>query len=246
MKSTRFWEAVNASVWPAFDQVLYDGWLLRFTHGYSRNSSSVWPLYAGELPMEAKIAFCEAQYEARGLTPGFRLSEIPGHGAIEEALLERGYARDNPNLVMVRSSTESEVVDIQLLERDEWLETAFCIHPVDDPDLVDWERKLLAKISLPSCYAIVTHEGKAAGYGRTVLLGEIVNIESLWTMPGLRGRGLGSQLVRGLLQRGREDGAKSAYLTVNQPNTEAQRFYARLGFETRYTYRYLVPADEVD
>jgi len=246
MKTVRFWEAINASVWPAFDQVLYDGWLLRFTPGYSRNSSSAWPLYEGELPLDEKITFCEAQYTQRGLTPGFRLSEIPGHEAIEEALLERGYGRANPNLVLVRPSIEADAGDIQLLERDEWLETAYRIHPADDPDMMAWNRRFLEKISLPSRYAVVIHEGKAAGYGRSVLLGEIVNIEHLWTVPGLRGQGLGSQLVWGLLQRGQEDGAKSATLTVNQPNRGAQRFYERLGFETRYAYRYLVPAGEAD
>ena len=51
-----------ADMLPPSDSMLYDGWLLRFNTGTSRNPNSVWPLYAGHDPIEVKIAFCEKQY----------------------------------------------------------------------------------------------------------------------------------------------------------------------------------------
>ncbi|WP_420632426.1 GNAT family N-acetyltransferase [Candidatus Leptofilum sp.] len=74
----------------------------------------------------------------------------------------------------------------------------------------------------------------------------MLNIENLWAHPERRKQGLGTQLIQGLLQKGYEDGAKMAYLTVNQSNEDAQRLYARLGFEVKYSYRYLVPGSEAD
>lgn len=246
MRTVRFWEEVNANVWPAFDHLLFDGWLLRFTSGYSRNSNSVWPLYEGLLPLESKIKFCEAQYSGRGLSPGFRLSEIPGHTAIEEKLIELGYANANPNLVMIRPIAEAPEGRISELPLETWLETSYQIHPTDDPHIIEWERLFLMKISLPSRFAVVKYQGRACGYGRSVLFGNILNLEKLWMLPELRDQGLGTQLIQGLLGHGCADGADIAYLTVNQSNTDAQQLYTRLGFETRYTYRYLVPRAEAD
>lgn len=246
MKSVRFWEETNANIWPAFEYIHFDGWLLRMTRGYSRNSNSVWPLYEGNLPVEQKIKFCEQQYAARGLSCGFRLSDIPGHPAIEKILIELGYASVNPNLVMIQSSIKAPNGNIIELAVEEWVETIYLIHPVDDLNLKDWQRQFLRKISLPSRYAIVMKQGKACGYGRSVRQGNILNIENLWVQPDQRNQGVGTQLIQGLLRKGFEDGAETAYLTVNQSNQAAQRLYSRLGFEVRYSYRYFVPSNEVD
>jgi ribosomal protein S18 acetylase RimI-like enzyme len=244
LTTVRFWEETNANIWPAFDYLHFDGWLLRITPGYSRNSNSVWPLYDGHLPLEEKIKFCEQRYSNRGIRCGFRLSDIPGHTAIEKTLIELGYASTNPNLVMILSSIKGQGAAITELPLDDWLETIYFIHPTEDPKMKDWEREFLLKISLPSRYVIVMRQGKACGYGRSVLQGNILNIEKLWVHPDHRNQGFGTQLIQGLLLKGNEDGAEIAYLTVNQSNKEAQRLYTRLGFEVRYSYRYLVPRSD--
>jgi N-acetylglutamate synthase len=246
VKTVRFWEETNAIIWPAFEYLHFDGWLLRITRGYSRNSNSVWPLDDGNLPMEKKIEFCEQQYSARGMSCGFRLSDIPSHAAIEKKLIERGYARANPNFVMIQSPIRTQGGDITEFALDKWLDTIYRIDPVDDPKMKEWERQFLMKISLPSRLAIVTKEERVSGYGRSVLQGNILNIENLWIRPDLRNQGLGTQLIGGLLRMGHEDGAEIAYLTVNQSNENAQRLYSRLGFKKRYSYRYLVPRSEAD
>jgi ribosomal protein S18 acetylase RimI-like enzyme len=241
--AVRFWEEAYANAWPSFEQLLYDGWLLRFTPGYSKNNNSVWPLYDGAMPLERNIAFCELQYAARELNCNFRLSEIPGHEVIEERLTRRGYVEHNPNLVMVRPSTNGPEVEITDLLLDDWLELIYRIHPVDDPAIIDWERQVLKRLTLPGHYAVVKRKGKACGYGRSVRQGKILLIENLWTLPELRGQGLGTRLIQGLLQLGQRDGAEIASLTVNESNAGARRLYERLGFENGYRYRYLVPKE---
>ena len=175
---------------------------------------------------------------------GFRLSDIPGHAAIEQKLVELGYASDNPNLVMVQSTLKTQGGEITELALDEWIDTIYFIHPVENIKMKEWERQFLMKISLPNRYAIVKQNGAACGYGRSALQGNILNIENLWIHPNHRNQGLGAQLIQGLLQKGFEDGAEMAYLTVNRSNKAAQRLYGRLGFEVKYAYRYLVPRDE--
>jgi ribosomal protein S18 acetylase RimI-like enzyme len=147
---------------------------------------------------------------------------------------------------MIQSSIKPQDGDITELGLDEWLETIYFVHPADDPKMKEWERQFLMKISLPSRYAIVMKQGNACGYGRSVLQGNILNIEKVWIHPDQRSQGFGTQVIQGLLQKGCEDGAEIAYLTVNQSNKDAQRLYSRLGFEGRYSYRYWVPKSEAD
>lgn len=243
MKSIRLWEELSANAWPSFEHILYDGWLLRFGDGFSAHNNSVWPLYPGELPLEEKIAFCERHYAERRLTCAFRLSEISGHDAIEQALLKRGYVVENPNLVMVCSSMDVPEAEVTELMLNEWLEVAYRIHPVDDPTLQEGERKVLSYGSLPRHYAIVERTGQVCAYGLATQQGNILSLRDLWTLPVLRGQGIGTQLIHGLLQIGRTNGVEIATLSVNEPNMDARRLYERLGFEVRYRYRYMELAE---
>ena len=245
MKSIRFWEELAMNTMPSFDHLLYDGWLLRFTQGYSRHNNSVWPLYKGERQFADKIAFCEAQYAARGLTCGFRLAELPEHEAIEAALSERGYGRSNPNLVMVLSSVAAPNAAIVELERDDWLDTIYRIHPGESA-IQEWERQVLQRSALPRRYGVVALEGEMCGYGRSLQQGNVLEIDDLWILPDYRGLGLGTQLIHGLLHLGHRDGAASAFITVNEDNEGARRLYERLGFTNRYLYWYMVPPEEAD
>jgi len=233
-------EETLANVWPSFSHMLYDGWLLRFTPGYSKRNNSVWPIIDGDIPLETKIAFCEQQYAARELSCSFRLTDRPGHDVIERQCVARGYIVQNPNLVMVcplRETTEAVISELAL---DDWLETIFRIHPTEDGGFIDWERQVLQRLALPSHYVVIMRHEKACGYGRSVQQDRTLVIEDLWTLPELRGQGLGTQLIQGLFRLGYNDGAEAAVLTVNEPNKGARRLYERLGFTRSYAYRYLV------
>lgn len=236
MKSVRFWEELSANMWPSFEHILYDGWLLRFADGFSTHNNSVWPLYQGDLPLEEKVAFCQRQYTERGLTCAFRLSEISGHDAIEQALSKRGYAVENPNLVMIRPSIDTPEAEVTELTLEEWLEVAYRIHPVDDATLQERERKVLSRGALPRHYAIVERAGQACAYGLATQQENTLDFRDLWTLPALRGQGIGTQLIHGLLQIGHANGVEVALIAVNEPNAGARRLYERLGFEARYRY----------
>ncbi|MCB8962840.1 MAG: GNAT family N-acetyltransferase [Ardenticatenales bacterium] len=240
-ETIRFWEEVNANIWPAFDYMHFDGWILRLTAGYSTNSNSVWPLYIGERPLDEKITFCEQLYADRGLACCFRLAPLPGHDELERLLLARGYEQSNPNLVMIQNALAAPAQSISELSLEEWLEAIFLIQPTDDLEIIEWEKRLHRQISLPGRYVIVERDGKPCGYGRSLQQGNILNLEKLWVQPQYRNCGAGTALIQGLLHMGQKTGADTAFLTVNEDNAAAQRLYARLGFEQRYAYRYLVP-----
>ncbi len=235
MKSIRFWEEVAANTMPSFAHVVYDGWLLRFTQGYSRHNNSVWPLYAGKLPLAEKLAFCEAQYQAQGSTCGFRLAGLPEQEAPEALLVERGYGRANPNLIMVRSYIDGPDVDITELARDEWLETIYRIRP-GDLAIQAWKREVYQRLALPSHYVVVEREGTICGYGRSLRQGDILTVMDLWVQPDYRRQGVATQIAYALIQLGRRHGVTMASVGVNEDNDGARQLYERLDFANRYLY----------
>lgn len=119
------------------------------------------------------------------------------------------------------------------------------INPADDPGIIEWERQVLEKISLPIRFAIVMRDGIECAYGRSIQQGNLLNIENLWILPALQGQGIGTQLIQGLLQLGKKSGADIAYIAVNKSNVAARRLYERLGFRNRYLYRYLLQNEEI-
>jgi GNAT superfamily N-acetyltransferase len=56
-------------------------------------------------------------------------------------------------------------------------------------------------------------------------------LEAVRVRRDLRNRGIGAQMMQWAIERARERGCFLVQLTTNQKRTDAQRFYARLGFQ---------------
>ncbi len=81
--------ALNA--WPAPRQMVYDGWLLRFTGGPSKRVNSTNVLYPSRLPLPEKIKYCEAVYAQAELPPLFRVPAPFSTPELEQSLQAAGY-----------------------------------------------------------------------------------------------------------------------------------------------------------
>ena len=67
-------EEVSLNSWPALQQILFDGWLLRFSRGYTKRANSVNALYDSRVDVEEKVQVCEVRYRERGLPAVFRIT----------------------------------------------------------------------------------------------------------------------------------------------------------------------------
>src|ERR1700730_7737001 len=86
-------EEAGLNSWPALQQLLFDGWLLRFAQGYTKRANSVTPLYPSLLPAEEKIARCEHLYKENQLPAIFRLLSFSGESQqLDQLLAQRGYS----------------------------------------------------------------------------------------------------------------------------------------------------------
>ncbi len=223
--------------------MLYDGWLLRFNTGTSRNPNAVWPIYAGHDPVEAKVTFCEKQYADRELVCHFRLTDGEACAEIEDVLLSRGYAIDNPNHLLTMETFPTEEPEITEVNLEGWLSTIHDVDPDQHDDAITMKRGPLSRITLPVCYGFVEHEGAPSSYGRAVQQDDLYQLAELWTTPTLRNQGLGTHLIQGLLHIGKRAGARTPFLPVAESNPGARRLYERLGFSRVYGFKYMSPQD---
>lgn len=58
-----------------------------------------------------------------------------------------------------------------------------------------------------------------------------LELKRIYTLPGWQSAGLGRRLMEAAIDEARTRGAKTLYLCVYTINVNAQRFYARFGFE---------------
>ena len=71
----RFFEELASNGHVALNVMQYDGWLLRFSNGYTGRANSVSCIYPSKLPLEEKVAYCEECYAKQGLPANFKLTE---------------------------------------------------------------------------------------------------------------------------------------------------------------------------
>ena len=237
-------EEAALSAWPATQQIIHDGWLLRFGGGYTRRSNSVTPLYESALDLDDKITYCAARYTERNLRPVFRITPFDTSPGLDQALERRGYRLEAPSLTQARdlsSLTVSAPDGLRDDPLDDWI-GHFCGLRGDSPAIQQAHRAILQTI--PSrCFlgSLVDESGAVVACGVAVLEGAYAGLFDVIVDPAQRGQGYGSALMAGLLHWAQAGGARYAYLQVMAQNAPARHVYeTKFGFETVYGYWYRV------
>ncbi len=236
-------EDVALNAWPSLQQVLLEGWLLRFSHGYTKRANSVQPLYGSAADLDEKIAACEALYEAKGCPCIFRLTPFGAPAELDRVLEERGYALVEPSRVMHldlhRFARTERTAELREEALDSWMELYRQFHRLPDGDSAV-PRAMLEAIWPERRLVSLRHAGKPVACGMAVREREFVGLFDLVTAPEERNRGYGAQLVSALLAWARERGAAHAYLQVVSSNAPACHLYDKLAFRLAYQYWYRV------
>ena len=231
--------ALNA--WPAPRQMIYDGWLLRFTGGHSKRVNSVNPLYTSTLPLEAKIHTCEAIYARQGGPCLFRINEFIGTPQLTQALQEAGYTPFDPTFVLGRDLAVGKDVqaDLTIMEMpaEDWFRMRDQFIRVPAADRTAHEailHSIMSEMVLMGLFA----GGKPAACGMGVVEGPLMGFFSIYTASKSRRKGYGRLIMGALSDWGIERGATYGYLQVEGDNHPALAMYARCGFKRIYGYAY--------
>jgi len=246
-------EEASLNGWPALRQLLFDGWVLRFSEGHTRRANSVTPLAAGRHDLEEKIAQCEALYEQAELPPIFRVTGLAEPG-LDAALDARGYApAEDPSRVLYMDFARHAPLKSDALALDgypgySW-STAHARASSNDAETQSAQRKILQALALPAVFTAVRGtDGHFGSLAFGAVHDRIVCVNLVVTHPAHRRQGLARHAVSAVLSWARDHaGAAGACLAVVAANTPAVALYRGLGFDTelyRYHYRRRVALTE--
>ncbi len=243
MNQTLLLEELALNAYPAYQTIYYDGWILRFTDGFTRRANSIQPLYKSTLPVDEKISYCEALYASRGLRTVFKLTDVQHPTSLEAALEKRGYKVEGETHIQTASLDAAPapsgdawaVLDTYMTPI--WLDEFTRLRPLLAEDR-DTFTRLQLQIA-PRCgYVRLVVDGITTGLAMGVIERGWLGIYDVIVNPTRRGQGYGRQTMLYLMAWGSAQGASHAYLQVMAKNTTALQLYSGLGFQTAYSYWY--------
>ncbi len=234
-------EEVALNAWPALHTVVYDGWLLRMSNGYTRRANAVHPFYPSTLPLDEKIDTCERLYAGYGLPTVFKLTDAARPAELDAALEARGYQHDpGARIMMLTLDTAPPphpAAQIEPAVSAGWIGhyTRLNAERAKHNDIL---LRLFSAIPVPSAFITLAHAGQVAAVGVAVAERGYVGLFGLAVDAAFRRQGLGMRLVETCLTWGAAQGARRAYLQVHPNNLPANALYERVGFREVYRYWY--------
>lgn len=100
----------------------------------------------------------------------------------------------------------------------------------NNPTTRAWYEREMQRPDVCFIYVLRTPEAAVAAFCAFWLVADQAHINNLAVRPELRGRGLGRELLEGVIREAQRLGAGSLTLEVRESNVPAQRLYARAGF----------------
>lgn len=225
---------------PSFEAVEVDGWVLRFTDGYTKRANSVNPHFGSTLPVSAKIARCEVLYGERGLPAVFRLTPFSEPADLDRTLADAGYDVLDRSIVMAASldrGPDLQHGSVLHVSSGEWF-AAFDRLRRLEPVKQAIHRRIVGSAQGTHCFAMIDQEGNPIACGLGVLVDGAVGLFDLYTAEAHRRRGHGAAVVGSILRWAVRRGARTGFLHVHSQNTPARRLYEGFGFEVAYPYWY--------
>ena len=105
------YEELSLNAWPSLQTQFFDGWVLRYTSGYSYTSraNSVNMLYPSTLDVDEKIIECEKRYFAQGVPAIFKITDNVDI-EFDRLLDAKGYSVVTPTYLMTADLNDLHIV----------------------------------------------------------------------------------------------------------------------------------------
>ena len=227
--------------WPAREVDRLGDWAFRAHAGITGRANSAMAVGDPGVPLVEALRRTADWYADRGLPP---LLQLPLADAANRAMAEEGWHRLHVTVVQVApiqpvlaNLPEPTVrAVVEATPSEDWLAV---MHDLDD----DRESHVEILTGPPVVGFATLYRGtNPLAIGRVSVEGQWCGITSVDVVPTARRRGLGTQVMRSLLEWARAQGAVASYLQVRAANAAALRLYAALGYVTHHPYCYRAPA----
>ncbi len=235
-------EEISNNAWPALQTFQYDGWLLRFANGVTKRSNSVSMLYPSHIDPAEKIRVCEMLYQAKAITPCFKITADSNPPGMDQLLETSGYYRHSTISFQTadikgRTSITDPETMVETSIRESWIDDFIRMNGFDFGKKATY-LAIMQQVQTSFALVSVIRNRKVVGVGLGVLERDFLGIFDIVVDPGHRRQGLGFRIVDSILCWGKEQGATTAYLQVLADNHTAISLYRKMGFTERYKYWY--------
>lgn len=224
----------------------YDGWILRFSKGYTKRANSVQPIYLSSEDVGEKIRICEEAYASRGLDVVFKVTPHIYPSNLDELLDAKGYNKASPTSIQVLNLDKVQGIGLGNIEFEshvtEMWNDEFYRLSGKDVSTKSIHFNMLNQIIPTKFFALISLNGENIACGLGVLENSFIGLFDIVVDKGHRNMGYGKKLVLSLLNLGKNNGAKQAYLQVEKNNEPALKLYSGMGFKEIYEYWYRVKA----
>lgn len=239
-----FFEELQNNAFPALQNIMYDGWSVRFGGGFTYRVNCANPMYPERLHAAEKIPYVENLYRESGLSMAiFKMHD--GMDKVQreqcQAILDqRGYGTERDGNIFVcdlqnfhRQPAIS--VDVATTMSDVWLDGFLTMNGTPDA-----QRKaavtMLQNIACPIAAASIWEHENMVACGLGVMERDHVGLYDIYVDASCRRRGLGADICTAIMQAGKAQGCHRAYLQVLSDNIGAREMYRKLGYCETYEY----------
>ncbi len=248
-------EAAALNAWPAARQTLLDGYVARFSGGYTKRANSVNRVSPPSRTPAELVPLCESLYRAQGLPAIFRVLGDAASVALDDFLQRRGYPASDHTAVMTCALAEladaelardhragasgAALTQFDILDVDAWLDVYTALSGASAAAQAAHTR-ILHAIAPPRLFAALTLDGEPLACGMGVAENDLFGLFDIVTQPARRRQGFGSLLIRHMATWAQTCGSTTSYLQVVRGNAAALSLYTRLGFQEAYGYWYRI------
>jgi len=224
--------------WPATEELVNSGWLMRAADGVTNRANSILPLLAnleaGVLTdFSEKLEIAQDFYQKRNLPTIFQVA-LPTWQVLSEKLRSIGAVETLHGNTMVADLTSSKLSvpdSFEILQSNQFSTEWLGVHPTPGIE------KILAGCA--ATYLTMIKNGQAIATCRIALAKGWSSLTRVYVHQDFRGQGLGKAITDAALVASFEQGATKALLQVEANNAIAIGVYESLGFNFHHEYFYL-------
>lgn len=240
---TRDIELMLMRTWPAIEERTYDGWVLRFSNGYTKRSNCINPLYESYFELEEKFEYCKKIYEDKKLPIVYKIIDIEVSLVVDEFLEKKGLIKQD--MVTVKEINLRDVnynlksININWGFSKEWYDFYVSENKlnVEEKHIL---KKLLEKNNKNNVYVYKSIDNEIIAVAMGSVEKNRMGIFNVYVKDTHRKNGYATEILEGLLVEARKINVEKAYLQVMETNEKAMKLYKKMGFVPKYKtwYRY--------
>ncbi|TCK92680.1 acetyltransferase (GNAT) family protein [Natranaerovirga hydrolytica] len=239
-------EELSMNAWPSLQTHLYDGWILRFSQGYTKRANSINPIYSSDANIEEKIKNCEKTYLTKGLPIIYKLTKACYPKNLDKILESKGYKKIDETSVQILNITEDyslekvSGLDIEYEFTQDWINSFVECSNTQNESTIGIMTQMLKNIIGDKICVKMKLDNQIVGCGFGVIEENYMGIFDIIVREEDRGQGIGKAIMQEILKEAQKRNVCKAYLQVVVGNSVAESLYNKLGFREKYRYWYRI------